>query len=67
MDIKEIRNISGMSQRAYAEKNHIPKRTYEGWEIGERKPPEYVLEMLERIVKEDMIEQNDEDNKLSTK
>lgn len=65
MDIKEIRNISGMSQRTFAEKYHIPKRTYEGWEIGERKPPIYVLEMLERIVKEDMIGQNNVDNKVT--
>ena len=37
----------------FAKKYNIPKRTLEGWEAGKRKPPVYVLELLERVVRED--------------
>ena len=53
MKIKEIRNASGLTQEAFARKYNIPKRTLEGWEAGKRNPPGYVLELLERVVKED--------------
>lgn len=53
MKIKEIRNASGLTQEAFAIKYNIPKRTLEGWEAGKRNPPGYVLELLERVVKED--------------
>ena len=53
MNIKEIRFISGLSQQAFSEKYKIPKRTIENWEGGKRNPPEYVILLLERAVKED--------------
>ena len=53
MTIKEIRNITGMSQQMFAEKYGIPKRTIENWESGKTKPTDYILNMLERIVMED--------------
>lgn len=53
MTIKDIRALTGLSQAAFAEKYHIPKRTYESWEMGQRTPPEYVVELLEyRIIHE---------------
>ena len=56
--IKQIRAISGLSQAKFAAKYHIPRRTLENWEASDDNPdqhpcPVYVLEMLERIVKED--------------
>lgn len=54
MNIKEIRAMSGLTQKAFAEKYGIPKRTLESWEMGERKPPEYVVALLEKAVKADM-------------
>ena len=54
MNIKEIRSMSGLTQKAFAEKYGIPKRTLESWEMGERKPPEYVAALLERVVRTDM-------------
>lgn len=53
MNMKEIRNLSGLTQAAFSKKYGIPKRTIEQWEGEKRNPPSYVLVMLERIVKED--------------
>lgn len=53
MTIKELRQITGLSQRAFGEKYHIPTRTVENWESGSRKPSETILYLLERAVRED--------------
>ena len=53
MDIKELRNLANLSQQAFSEKYGIPKRSIENWESGKRTPPEYVIKLLERVVKED--------------
>jgi putative transcriptional regulator len=53
MEVKELRMLSGLSQQAFSEKYGIPKRSIENWESGKRTPPEYVIKLLERIVKED--------------
>lgn len=48
--IKEMRALTGLSQRKFAEMYDIPVRTLENWEAGTRVPPEYVLKLLERVV-----------------
>lgn len=53
LDFHEIRALSGLTQQAFSEKYGIPKRSIENWEGGKRNPPEYVIKLLERIVKED--------------
>ena len=50
MRVKSIRAQTGLSQRAIAERYHIPQRTWESWEMGDRQPPAYVLDLLERVV-----------------
>lgn len=50
MDIREIRAFTGLSQAKFGEKYKIPKITIEQWESGKRKPPAYVVNMLEFIV-----------------
>lgn len=50
---REIRELSGLTQAAFAEKYNIPKRTIENWEAEKRNAPDYVLDLLERVVKED--------------
>ena len=55
MDIKSIRMISGMTQKEFAEKYHIPLQTLKQWESAKnsssyRKPPEYVTYMLKAMV-----------------
>lgn len=56
MNMKEIRELSGLTQAAFAAKYEIPLRTLQSWESGEREPAAYILKMLERIVKEDYPE-----------
>lgn len=53
MTVKELRTITGLSQRAFGKKYHIPTRTIEDWEGGRRRPSETILYLLERAVRED--------------
>lgn len=53
MTVKELRKLTGLSQKAFGEQYHIPTRTVENWESGSRKPSETILYLLERAVKED--------------
>ena len=48
-----IRQLSGLTQAAFAEKYHIPKRTIEQWEEERTKPKDYILDLLERAVRKD--------------
>ncbi len=52
-EIKELRSIMGMSQQAFADFYHIPKRTIQNWEMGINTPPTYVIELLQRAVEQD--------------
>ena len=54
MTIKELRGLTGLTQVKFAEKYNISARTLQGWEAGRFKPPGYLLDMLERLVKEDL-------------
>ena len=44
--IKELREQTGMNRREFSEYTKIPVRTLEDWEAGKRRPPEYVLRLL---------------------
>lgn len=54
MTVKELREMTGLSQKAFGKKYHIPTRTVENWEGGQRSPSETILYLLERVVMEDM-------------
>lgn len=54
MTIQELRQITGLSQSKFAKQYGIPVRTSQEWEQGKRKPPGYVLELLEFKVREDL-------------
>lgn len=54
MDIKKIREFSGLSRAEFSRKYEIPVRTLENWEAGIRKCPEYVEKLLFRCVSEDV-------------
>lgn len=56
MNSSEIREILGISRAAFSRRYNIPLRTLEDWDAGRKNPPEYVLQMLERIVREDKEE-----------
>ena len=53
MTIKEIRSLTGLSAQKFGDKYNIPLRTIQNWEGGARKAPEYILTLLERVVRED--------------
>ena len=53
MTVKEIREMTGLSQRAFSARYKIPRRTLEDWETKKHLPPEYVVYLLERVVSED--------------
>lgn len=54
MAIKEIRALTGLSQKGFSEKYGIPLPTIQHWERGNRECPQYVLDLLEFKVKSDM-------------
>lgn len=45
-DIKEIRELTGLTQKEFAESKGIPLSTLRKWEQGESRPAEYVIKML---------------------
>ena len=56
MTVKEMRDLLGLTQKAFAEKYGISKRSIESWEGGQRKIPEWARALLERAVLEDAKE-----------
>lgn len=56
MDIKELRTMSKMTQKAFAEYFGISKRAIESWEGGKRKCPDYLLDLMKyKLEKENLI------------
>lgn len=55
MNIREMRTQLGDTQSEFAARYNIPFRTVQNWETGLRKPPEYILNLLENKIKEDLI------------
>lgn len=46
MTLKELRQITELSQRGMSERLGIPLRTWEDWESGRRKMPEYLMRLM---------------------
>ena len=53
MTLKEIREASGMTRKAFCEYFGIPYRTIQSWEIGDRECPGYLLALMEYKLKND--------------
>lgn len=53
MNTKEIRALLGISRAEFSRRYGIPIRTLENWDAGTRQPSEWVLNLLERVVRED--------------
>ncbi len=49
-EIKALRKGVNLTQSQFAKKFDIPLRTLQCWEIGQRKPPDYVPKLLEKII-----------------
>lgn len=54
MTIKEIRQLTNLTQQKFCDKYGIPLVTLRKWEQGHRSPPGYLVELLEFKVKEDL-------------
>ncbi len=58
MDIKRLRQLSGLTQKEFSERYRIPLKTLQNWESdinspSARKCPEYVPFLLERVIAAD--------------
>lgn len=49
MNVKEFRKNTGLSQSKFAAYFGIPVRTLQGWELKDRNPPSYVLELMIKV------------------
>lgn len=54
ISVSDLRSLIGLSRSEFSRRYGIPIRTMEDWEAGRRTPPEYVVSLLERVVKEDI-------------
>ena len=58
-EIRKLRQRTGLSQAKFAKKFFIPTHNVEQWEMGIRKPPIYVVKMIELILDyEDKFKEN---------
>lgn len=58
MTFKSLRTASGMTQQAFADFFGIPKRTIENWDGGQRKCPDYLLDLMRyKLTKEGIIKE----------
>lgn len=52
MNIKELRQLTGLSQKQFADKYHINVGTLHNWEQGIAKTPSHFLYVLTRLITE---------------
>lgn len=55
LSIKDIRQLTGLSQSKFADRYKIPLRTLQDWECGRREPAVYFVLLLERCVRQDFM------------
>lgn len=55
MTLKELREASAMTRNQFCEYFGIPYRTIQDWELGNRKCPTYLLDLMEYKLKHEGI------------
>ncbi|MCD7809381.1 MAG: helix-turn-helix domain-containing protein [Erysipelotrichaceae bacterium] len=55
MDIRDMREALGDTQKEFSFRFNIPVRTIQNWEAGVRQPPEYVIDLLNDRVCSDLV------------
>lgn len=55
MTFKELRKLTGMTQKAYSEYFGIPKRTIEDWETEKRNCSDYLFDLMYYKLKKEGI------------
>lgn len=58
MTINEIRTKTGLNRAKFAERYGIPYRTLQDWELGKNKVPEYIKNLLEKVVRYEFEEKD---------
>lgn len=58
MELIDIRKMSGLNRSKFAERYGIPYRTLQDWELGHNKVPEYIKNLLERVVRYEFKEKD---------
>lgn len=53
MNVKDLRKRTGLSQQKFGDLYEIPLRTVQNWEGGVSVPPDYLVKLLARAVRED--------------
>lgn len=53
MNIRKLRELTGISRKEFSQKYQIPITTLQKWELGYRIPPAYVINLLEQQIKRD--------------
>lgn len=61
-NFKKLRAVSGMTQAEFVREYRISRRTIEHWDVDERTPPSYVLELLAADVVSAKIKEVMEEN-----
>lgn len=64
MTIKDLRTRSKMTQKQFAEFFGIPQRSIENWEGGQRKCPQYLLDLMEYKLKKENIIKDEKQQKM---
>lgn len=54
--IKFIRESANLSRKQFSDELHIPYRTVQDWELGNRKCPDYLVELIQYRLKDKMEE-----------
>lgn len=54
MQIKDIREATGLSRAEFSRTYGIPVRTLENWETGIRRCQDYIINLLQRVTQEDV-------------
>lgn len=55
MTVKELREAAGMTRQQFTEYFGIPYRTLQDWELGNRKCPAYLLDLMEYKLRKEKI------------
>ena len=56
--IKELRESTGMSRKAFCDYFRIPYSTVTDWERGHRNAPDYVLRLLEYYIRVNLLKED---------
>ena len=56
-DLIKLRESTGMNKKKFSEYFGIPYRTFQDWELRNRRVPEYLLRLMEYKVKMEKLDQ----------